>query len=237
MENKSGNTNMTDCFYNCPICRDAGVVKEVIGGVEYWGNCECTIRKINAERIKNSGLSDVLERYTMETYRTTEKWQKAIKETAKRYSENPEGWFFIGGESGSGKSHICTAICGEFIKQAKSVRYMPWVEENTRLKSCRNNEEEYNKHINPWKRAEVLYIDDFFKTRKGVEVTGADVMTAYEILNYRYMQNGCITMISTELSCDDIMDIDFAIGGRIIEKTRGNMILLSGIDKNQRLKE
>ncbi len=236
-ENKE-NTNIVEPSYNCPICKDAGSVP--IDGNRHgngpWVLCKCTIDKINRERIKNSGLADVLARYTMEAYQAKETWQQTIKEMAEAYINRPDGWFFIGGQSGSGKSHICTAICNEFMNAGKSVRYMPWVEENTRLKSCRNNEEEYNSRINPWKKAEVLYIDDFFKTRQGAAVTGADVMTAYEILNYRYIQNGCITLISTELSCDDILDIDMAIGGRIIEKTRGNMIFLSGTDKNQRLK-
>ena len=176
-----------------------------------------------------------MEKYTFDTYAVKEKWQKSVKAKAQEYAQNPTGWFFIGGSSGAGKTHICTAICGELIAN-RPIRYMPWVQENNKLKTYRNSEEEYDRLVNVWKRADVLYIDDFLKTRKGTPVTGADVMTAYEILNYRYMQGNSITIISSELSCDEIMEIDMAVGGRIIEKTKGNMIFLAGTDKNQRLR-
>lgn len=211
------------------------MICKVINGVEYWGNCKCTIEKINRQRIENSGLSEVLEKCTLDTYETNYDWQRTIKNTALEYIKNPERWFFIGGETGSGKSHICTAMCGELMKQGKSVRYMPWLSENTRLKACRNDDEKYDFRIEPWKNAEVLYIDDFFKTKDDVPVSGADVITAYEILNYRYMKKNSITIISTQLSCEEILDIDTAVAGRIIEMANDHIIVLRGEDKNQRL--
>ena len=230
------NSNTADLFYNCPICQDTGLVREVIDGVEYFKHCKCTIEKNNKRRIVNSGLSNVLEKYTFDNYITKDKWQAAIKQKAIEYSKNPQGWFFIGGQSGSGKSHICTAICAELLKN-RPVIYMSWVEENTKLKALRNNEELYEQKINLYKRIDVLYIDDFFKTQQGGKATAADVMTAYELLNYRYLQKAGTTVISSELSCDEIMEIDGATGGRIYEKTKGNMIYLGkGKDKNYRLK-
>lgn len=123
------------------------------------------------------------------------------------------------------------------MESGRSVLFMPWVDENTILKGIRCRPDEYSAEVSKWKRAEVLFIDDFFKTGKGVPVTGADVMTAYEILNYRYLQTGSITIISTERSCDEIMRIDPSVGGRIFEKSKDIMIYLGlGWDKNQRLK-
>lgn len=220
--------------YNCPLCEDKGVIRKVIDGIEYLTICQCTIEKNNKERLQNSGLINIIDRYTFDGYKVNESWQKAVKDAANKYIQNPTRCFFIGGESGSGKTHICTAICGELLKE-KPVRYMSWMDENIKLKSNRNNEEEYNHMINVWKRVAVLYIDDFFKTQKGGSVTGADVLTAYEILNYRYMQPNKLTIISSELSCEDIMNIDAAIGGRIIEMADGYILYLRGSDKNQRL--
>jgi chromosomal replication initiation ATPase DnaA len=46
----------------------------------------------------------------------TEQWQADAKQAAIDYSNNPDvNWFFAGGQNGSGKTHICTAIAGKFF--------------------------------------------------------------------------------------------------------------------------
>lgn len=188
------------------------------------------------ERIKKSGMEKTLDIFTFDTYKSTEKWQKDIKSKAVEYAKNPKEWFFIGGQSGAGKTHLCTAVCGELIKQAYNVYYMTWVDENIILKSLRKNADEYAERMNKWKTAKVLYIDDLFKTKDDVPVTGADVMTAYELINYRYLQSDLITIISSERSINELMDIDTATGGRIYEKSKNNMFFLQGQEKNYRIK-
>ena len=90
-----------------------------------------------------------------------------------------------------------------------------------------------------WLR-QVLYIDDLFKIGKGQDgrkqrPTSADVNLAFEILNYRYNKPTCITIISSELYAEDILDIDEAIGSRIYE--RAKIVNISNDRaKNQRIK-
>ena len=101
---------------------------------------------------------------------------------------------------------------------------MLWRDEVVKLKACVTEAAEYSRMITELKEAEVLYIDDLFKTGKDGEgkaqrPTGADVNIAFEILNYRYNNPKLITIISSECKVTDMLDIDEAIAGRIAERT------------------
>ena len=78
-------------------------------------------------------------------------------------------WFYVGGQCGSGKTHICTSIIIELLKKNRDVYYMPWRDEITKLKSVIFNENKYGSFIYRLKSVEILYIDDFFKTGKNKE--------------------------------------------------------------------
>ena len=66
----------------------------------------------------------------------------------------------------------------------------------------------------------MLYIDDLFKTSSTAEVSGADVRLALEILDYR-ARNQMLTILSTEWLLPQLRQIDGAIGGRIIQMSKG----------------
>lgn len=209
--------------YDCPKCKNKGVIYALSGGCEVSRPCECMEVRKNLDRIKKSGLQGLLDTYTFENYRADEDWQKAIKADALDFLDHHDHqWFFAGGQVGAGKTHICTAIAGEFLRRGTPVRYMLWKDESARLKAV-VNDEEYWTLINPLKTVEVLYIDDIFKT---VEESGrkrpptpADVGVAFEILNYRY-NNNCITILSSERTIEEILDCDEAVGSRIYQRTK-----------------
>ena len=78
-------------------------------------------------RIRNSGLQNLLDIYTFSRFQTDTPLQKLMKSTAEQYLDDSDGsWFFVGGQSGAGKSHICTAVAGELLKRGEAVRYMLW---------------------------------------------------------------------------------------------------------------
>ena len=153
------------------------------------------------------------------------------------------GRIFITGNCG--KTHVCTAIAIKLLKQGYDTRYMLWRDEAAKLKSLVNDTEEYEKMINEIKNADVLYIDDLFKTGKAdngkaQKPTPADINLAFEILNYRYNKNLPYTIISSECTLSDLIKIDEAISGRIAEKALngGNWCLSIRPDtaKNYRFK-
>ncbi len=222
----SGTLNEID-GYNCDKCKNKGYIAELryYNGDYTEVHCECSCQKIRRTilRLMKSGLRNVIKDYTFDKYTTEEPWQQQLKARAFLYAKNPDGaWFFIGGQSGAGKTHLCTAIAGEMLKAGKQVRYMLWRDDVNRLKGCITNAEEYNSLIDGFKNAEVLYIDDLFKNGKGNDgkvqaPTGADVQTAFEILNYRTNNKKLITIISSERSVSELIEIDEAIAGRIAE--------------------
>ena len=195
----------------------------------YWydlySDCKCQRARKTIRRLNKSGLKNIIKDYTFKSYEAEEPWQKVIKDTAMRFVKDEEHtWFFIGGMTGCGKTHICTAIAGYYLKHDKAVKYMLWRDEVVKLKANVNNHAEYSEMIDSLKTAEVLYIDDLFKTGKDADgnaqrPTGADVNIAFEILNYRYNNPKLITIISSECKVTDMLDIDEAVAGRIAEKT------------------
>lgn len=208
--------------YDCPECLNRGFSWRVDErGIRYAEECRCMALRRNLWRISASGLSDLVDRYTFDAWKTPEPWQSTLLNAAKRYAEKPEGWFAVCGKSGTGKTHICTAICGELMrKKGFEVRYMLWREMGTQIKASMTDAEEYQRLVEPLKRARVLYIDDLFKTGRGQSPTTADVNLAFEILNSRYNTRGLYTLISSEMSLEDILMTDEAVGSRIYERTK-----------------
>lgn len=197
-------------------------------GAEYMKECKCMEIRRNIERMKASGLTSLMKNYTFSTFIDKTPWQKSILESAKEYLfDNNREWFFIGGQVGCGKTHICTAMTLEFMNRGIAARYMLWRNEVIQIKAVVMDDEAYAKAVNPLKTIPVLYIDDFFKTERGKKPTTAEINIAFEILNSRYNNQDLITIISSELHMDDLLDIDEAVGSRIYQRTKRYCINIS----------
>lgn len=228
--------------YNCTLCQNKGVFMYLIDGCEYVKDCKCMGVRNTIRNMQRSGLKNIIKDYTLDKYETPEEWQEVIKHKAIYYLEDETpNWWFINGMSGSGKTHISTAICREYLLKGHNVKYMLWKEESTVLKACINDYEIYEKKMNGLKNAEILYIDDFFKPIKkdGVPVppTTADVNLAFELIDYRKNAN-LRTIISSERNLMELLEIDEATAGRIVEKATKEYIVNIGNKggRNYRLK-
>lgn len=222
---KRGNLDEVD-GYDCPICNNKGhtVVPDFYlnrySQKQVTCKCEKTRRAIRA--LKRSGLEDVVHEYRFDNYEAVDIWQKNALEMSKRYTENyQDHWLFIGGASGRGKTHLCTAVAISLLKKGNEVKYMLWRDEARRLKAI-VNDPEYNADIQYYKSVDVLYIDDLFKTGRGSGKTAqlpteADINLAFEIINSRAIQRKP-TIISSESTLFDLLQIDEAIGGRIKQR-------------------
>lgn len=221
-----GNLNEAD-GYNCDICRNKGYYSVpqfyLNDYTDAQRTCECWKVRKPIRAMLRSGLKDVIKEYTFDRYIASEPWQQRVLETAKNYLSNVENnWFFFGGATGSGKTHICTAIAINLLKQGREVKYMLWQDESKNLKA-RVNDIEYGDLIERYKTVDILYIDDLFKTGKdGTQTkqrpTMGDINLAFEIINSRYAQKK-ITIISSECTITDLIDIDDAIAGRIKQRS------------------
>lgn len=221
---------------NCSECLNRGYFHRVReDGSRYTEECKCMIHRKNLERLEKSGLRDMTRRYTFKKWEQTGPEQIAAYSTAMAFCQNPNGWLVVSGRPGTGKTHICTAVCVEMMRNSLSVRYVMWREFATNGKSMVNESEEYKQLMEPLKKAKVLYIDDFFKTGNGQDPTTADVNLAFELLNYRYNDSKLITIISTEYSLERMMEIDEAVGSRIYERSKRFYLPMQG--ENWRTKE
>lgn len=219
--------------YNCPDCKNKGLIYKAIEtdvfGTKHWevvsSQCSCIKIRNEIARIKQSGISRLIKDKTFKNYRTTDDWQHNIKTKCCQYANNPGGWLYIGGQSGCGKTHLCTAIIGQLLKNGKEAKYMLWQDDITTLKQTVNDYEAHSNLMDSFKKVDVLYIDDFFKTRNKERVSSADVNTTFKIINYRYNEKLC-TIISSELSIYEISEIDEALGSRIIELCGTNVMYI-----------
>lgn len=207
---------------DCPLCLNRGYIHTVGDqGFLCVKECKCMVRRRTQRRLEHSGLSDMVERYTFDSWQTPERWQQKFKELAQQYVVKKTGWFLTAGRSGSGKTHLCTAICGRFLAGGLDTRYVLWRDMAVEAKAVVNDDKEYARIVEPLKRVRVLYIDDLLKIGKGQNPTVPDVNLAFEILNSRYNDTRKLTIISTERSIDELVEIDEALGSRIYERSTG----------------
>lgn len=213
---------------DCEACLNKGSVYVVLTGEDgvarmYFKQCSCMKRRLAVRRIRESGMERALETCKFERFAVENEWQQRMKDAALAYLNDGvrEGaWLYIGGQSGSGKTMICTATVGVILRK-RAVRYMTWPHEAHKIKAVANDAEQYEALVKPLKEADVLYIDDFWKPtfgRDGREdvATGADVRLAFDVLNYRYV-NRLPTIISSEWFSSELAKIDEAVAGRVIE--------------------
>lgn len=228
IENKKTGHLNDDDGYDCPICLNKGKIfkaEKIPAG--WWTmvqmRCKCMETRRTINRMKQSGLENIIKDFTFGKFEASEPWQKTLKDAAMGYAKAPTGWFFIGGQSGVGKSMLCVGICREFLLAGRQVVYMPWRDDVMTLKGLATDSEQRAQMLDRFKTAEILCIDDLFKTADTQDgskqrPTTADITTAFEILNYRYNNPQMLTVISSEWTQSQIIDIDEATGGRIFER-------------------
>lgn len=228
--------NLTD--QPCSLCLNRGAIAVVRNGQMAIKECSCMEHRRSLRRMKQSGLSDLLHECTFERFKVNTSWQQTLLEMTQNFLAQTDSgqWLYLGGQVGCGKTHLCTATAIELSKNGLSVRHMQWRSDIIPLKANVNDANTYAKLINPLKEAQVLYIDDFFKVESGKFPTPADVNVAFELLNYRYNQRDKVTILSGELTIDQIIAIDEAVGSRIYQKTKGFCgIVAKDPTKNYRL--
>ena len=235
---QEGKLNEVD-GYNCDVCKNKGLIAKLgENDNEVYTQCKCQKIRATLNRAQRSGLGEVIKEYTFEKYKDTEEWQKVLKQKAQAFCNDTDAhWFYIGGQVGCGKTHLCTAIAAHYIKAGQEVKYMLWSEEGKKLKSLVNSPE-YQDEITLYKDVDVLYIDDFLKVKNGENPTPADINLAFEIINHRLMSREKITIISSEKTLDEVLVYDEATMSRIYQRA-GIYKINIGKDKNKnyRMKE
>lgn len=191
--------------YTCPECSDSGF----IGGERM---CHCFREALTKERIAASGMGRLIEtqsfdNFDLDWYKDTpqiyEKMQRNVY-AAKKYVRNfPEKRdnLLIMGKTGTGKTHISTAIARDIISIGYDVIYDSAQNiisdfEADRFKSGYGQSESRSEK---YLECDLLIIDDL-----GTEFTNQfTVSCLYNLLNTR-QNRGLATILSTNLSYEEL---------------------------------
>lgn len=231
-----GNLDVIDC----PICKNKGYIMEVRyeelyeNYIHVMKECECMQKRRLIKKIKKSGLGKYITK-SFKDYIVENQWQKDIKEKAIQYcKENNSSWFIALGQSGSGKTLICSIIANFiFRKEKKDVQYVTWTDFIGQLKRdmMGDNTNEVSDYFDKLKKVEVLFIDELLK-----KYNETDLKYLIEIINYRYTNN-LKTIITSEKTINELLEIDEATFSRVIEKADKYIInIQKDKTKNYRLK-
>lgn len=139
------------------------------------------------------------------------------------------------GQPGAGKTHLLTAIANNLINRLHvPVLYFPYVEGFNDLKDDFDKLEEKSERM---KKIDVLFVDDLFKPAKSKpRATDWQVEQMYAVINHRYLNHMPI-MVSSELTVDELCNIDEALGTRIYQMCQDYTVVIQGDRKvlNHRL--
>ena len=231
--------------YDCPKCKNRGSIAAVKDGYQILMECDCMAIRRNRQNVLQSGLQSALQSMTFASYVCTEPWQERAKATAQNFADKQDGrWLYMSGQSGAGKTHLCTAVCGVLLDRGVSVRYEMWRTLYREMQRFDVRDQKFQQISD----CDVLYIDDFLKSAavkpdtEGGKLarpdrdTQKELNTAFEIVNDRYAKNK-VTIISSEIFLSDLFSLDAALAGRIRERCGGFVSQISnGNSRNYRLK-
>lgn len=201
----------------CGVCNNRGDLA-FLNDSEFFAvrPCKCAGTRLTVQRLQRQGLFEIAKEKTLPGFRTDTDTRKALKSIVKKFLADKEPrWMILCGQSGAGKTHLCTAA---FVRLSFDMgldgRYLLWNSDGRRMKAAAKDGDE--QLLNDFKRCNLLYIDDLFKCKRDSEPSDADVRLAFEILDYRY-NHKLMTIISTEMLLEDIRYLDEAIYRRIYE--------------------
>ena len=195
----------TDVKYHCPDCSDTGYVD----GVK---TCRCLKELIIRERIAASAMGNLIDKQSFDNFdlkcyaydKKVEEKMTAILAMAKNYVKNfakkKENMLLIG-PTGTGKTHISTAIAGALIHQGYDVIYDSTqnILSDFEADRFRNSYGREENHSDKYMECTLLIIDDL-----GTEFSNQFTLsTLYNLLNTR-QNKGLATIISTNLTPEDL---------------------------------
>lgn len=225
--------------YKCSECKDTEWI--FVDRI----NCRpCKCREVNQARriIEASGITEAFNSKTIRDYIPKNDDQRRAKSISIDYVQNfnsiretRNNSIMLLGQPGSGKSHLTIAIANALLKNGTAVRYMQYREAMTSIKQVMTDEAGYARIMSPLKNTSVLLLDDLYKgiIRNG-KANESELSIMFDLINHRYLAEKPM-MISSELSLDEILEMDEATGSRLSEMAKGRTVELIGKELNHRM--
>lgn len=221
----------------CNICYNREMIAKAVRGEGQWRNtwyiehmyCSCVKKRAALAKRKASGMEDAIN--SVGEFTTNEEWQAAILAKAKIFTaQTKQRCFFIGGQSGSGKTHISTLICKELIELGHALLYKKWVDIIEKLADYHS--EDRDKLLDEITNIKALYIDDLLKPTGGA-FNSREVRATFDMIDRRYTKRDSITVISSELTIEQIRKVDEATARRISEMAGDTFAINVGKDASK----
>ena len=201
--------------YKCSVCKDTGYI--IIEQPTYQPVIkECSCR--NKERLKQEWLESGFNITCNDL-------------TLNKFQDDRNNSISFLGEPGTGKTHICIGISLELLKKGFKPIYFPYRDVIDTMIDLRvNDKTKYETKLNKYQKCNILFLDDLFKGG----YTEAEIKLIFKIINYRYI-NKLPIIVSSEHISSKLLEIDRAIGSRIIEMSKNRILDIAGEEYNQRL--
>ena len=216
----------TDVKYTCPDCGDTGYVDIKM--------CKCFRSLLLTENVRSSGMGKLIDKQSFDNFRLdvlpeeNRKYMEKVLPHLRHFAENfgshkGENLLFTG-TTGTGKTHISTAIAKTVISKGYYVLYESIQNVISAFEADhfgRSTESLSEKYLD----CELLILDDL-----GTEFsTQFTVSCIYNLINTRY-NRGLSTVISTNLSPKSLQEFyDDRIYSRLVGGS-SMVVLLGGKD-------
>ncbi len=211
---------------NCPICHGIGFVRRDLpiddpdfGKMEI---CSCRLekmKKLSEEHLYDISNIEYFRSMTFENFnihgRTNEKdSNKSLEvafQSAKSYASQPNGWLYLTGKFGCGKTHLAAAIANEIIKSGTRTLFLTVPDLLDWLRFAFAGEDTtFEERFSEIRDVPFLVLDDLGTQNS----TPWAEEKLFQIINHRYV-NHLPTVITSNL---DIAEIDERISSRINDR-------------------
>lgn len=209
----------------------------MVDGIERMKFCECRDVKRMQRMIERSGVDNAFKDCAFDKFQPWDGRVAQAKGIAESYvldfskvESERQNSFALLGAVGSGKTTLGVCVLNALMKKGISVLYAPFRDMVHELKSNVLDDYAYDQAMQKYTKPRVLYIDDLYKG-----MTDKDPKYVYDIVNARYLAKKPL-IVTSELPANHIVDVDSAVGSRIIEMCRAYIYELTGPNLNYRLR-
>lgn len=226
----------SDDGVSCPICNDGGYLRmDVPVGHPNFGRlvpCECKIAEMEERRNREVGEMSSLSAFEGQTFETFDPTVPGIRdayEAAVEYAQNPDGWLFLLGGYGCGKTHLAAAVA-HYVIAHQNMRALflvvPDLLDQLRAAFAPDQAGTYDARFNAIRTVDLLILDDL-----GTEHTTPWAREKlFQILNFRYNERRP-TILTSNRNFDEL---DPRIASRLSDHRICRSVLITAGDFRSR---